>query len=104
VTLSLFHSRPLAQLALSRTAADVEPSQLNTIFVPQRGEPRDYYERIRVPALPDAARTEIKRGRNPLQTFRQALRRLEVATAVELVKARAAFALSQSARKWLPSL
>jgi hypothetical protein len=99
--LSLFHSRQLAERAIA-CIRDVPASALGT--KPFAREPKiDLYAPIVVPALPDAARTEMKRGRSPLATFRQALRRLEIAAALEVNRARRAFALSKTAVAWLPT-
>ena len=101
MTLSLFHSRPLADAALARIAADISfPALRCTTFKEYKST--EGFAPIVVPPLGAEAKKEIARGRNPLQTFRRALGRLQIAASVELVRARAAFALSKSATVWLP--
>jgi hypothetical protein len=101
MTRSLFHSRPLADRALARIAADISfPALRCTTFKEYKST--EGFAPIVVPPLCAEDKKEIRRGRNPLQTFRRALRRLEIAASVELVRARTAFALSKCATAWLP--
>jgi hypothetical protein len=106
--LSLHHSCARAQKELVRIGHQVEPSELDIRqFTPLPSRPSarsvEGYLPVIVPPLGAEAKKEIRRGRNPLHTFRRALRRLEIVAALQAIKARKAFALSQSARKWLPT-
>lgn len=106
--LSLFHSRPLAAQALVRIGREVSASDLSLrqfTLLPSRPSARSIegYLPVIVPPLGAEAKKEIRRGSNPLRSFRKWLRRLEVATALEVVRARKAFALSKSALNWLPT-
>jgi len=73
------------------------PTKLSTIV------PLDRWPKVVLPALPDEAFAELKRGRDPIATFRKWLRRLDIKAALEAVKARQQFAASKAAMKWLPS-
>ena len=89
---------------INELSREIAPSQLvpaTLSYVPL--PKRDYFPPITVPSLSTQARREIATGANPLQTFRSCVRRLNLASVLELVKARHLFALSKSAVPWLPS-
>jgi hypothetical protein len=72
MTRSLFHSRPLADRALARIAADISfPALRCTTFKEYKST--EGFAPIVVPPLCAEDKKEIRRGRNPLQTFRRAL-------------------------------
>src|SRR5437762_4016642 len=100
----LFHCVASRDKVINSTSREIAPSRLvpaTLSYVPL--PKRDYFPPIPVPSLSPQARKEIATGANPLQTFRNCVRRLTVAGVQELVKARQLFALSKSAVAWLPS-
>ena len=100
----LFHSVASRDKVVNNISREISPSRvvpatLSYVPLPKR----DYFPPITVPSLSSQARREIATGANPLQAFRNCVRRLTVTTVQELVKARQLFALSKSAVAWLPS-
>ena len=89
---------------INEHSREIAPSQLVPATLSYAPLPkRDYFPPITVPSLSTQARREIATGANPLQTFRNCVKRLTVTGVQELVKARQLFALSKSAVAWLPS-
>jgi hypothetical protein len=101
---SLFHSRPLAEQALIRIGRETSASALSTTkYLTLREAPTECFEKIVVPLLSEEAHRELRRGPNPIQTFRKSLRRLLIAATLERIRARKAFAATKAAVVWLPS-
>jgi hypothetical protein len=101
--LSLFHSRARAEHAIANASQDTASTKLGRIPIREYEAP-EVWQPIQVPPLSAEVQRELKRGRDPVASFRKWVRRLEIVAAVEAVKARQAFALSKSAVAWLPSL
>jgi hypothetical protein len=102
----LYQSRVSRDKLLCNISRELSPTTLHVQHYTVRDETEssEYYPKIEVPSLPAQAHRELKRGRDPIATFRRWLRLLEIAAAVQQLQARRAFAQQRTAIRWLPTL